>query len=264
MAYDFHSDKERYFNFQYFHSRDYVVPFVKEFLNFDDSPKILEVGSAEAGVLKAFTDLGLRCTGIEISESRVVTARKFMKKELDDGLIDFITEDIYNIDPVKLPFKYDLIILKDVIEHITDQNKVINFLREFLNENGMIFFTMPPWYMPFGGHQQMCDSNILRKTPYFHLLPRKLYKAVLKVFKEPKPKIDGLLDIWDTGISVKRFEKIVKQNNYKLLKRIFYLFNPTYKYKFNINPKEQNRIVRTIPFFRDFFTTSVYYLIQKN
>lgn len=263
MAYDFHTDKERYFNFQYEHSRDFIVPFVKEYLNFEKSPKILEVGSAEAGVLKAFTDLGFQCTGIEISISRVENAKKFMKEELEEGLINFIAEDIYNIKPEKLPFKYDLIILKDVIEHIHDQNKLIGFLRKFLNDGGFIFFTMPPWRMPFGGHQQMCTS-FLKKTPYFHLLPRALYKSVMVMFKEPKVVIDGLLDIWDTGISIRRFEKIAKETSYSVSKRILYLFNPTYRYKFNIEPKEQFKILRSIPWLRDFFTTSVYYLIQKN
>lgn len=262
MAYKFHSDKERYFNFQYEHSRDFIIPFVKEHLDFEKSPKILEVGSAEAGVLKAFTDLGFQCTGIEISESRVEHANKFMKEEVDKGLINFIAEDIYKIDPEKLPFKYDLIILKDVIEHIHDQKKVIGFLKTFLNPHGFIFFTMPPWRMPFGGHQQMC-SSFLKKIPYFHILPRSLYKIVMKIFKEPKPIIDGLLDIWDTQISIRKFEKISKETGFDISKRILYLFNPTYKYKFNLEPKEQNKIIGAIPWLRDFFTTSVYYLIQK-
>ncbi|MCF8297732.1 MAG: class I SAM-dependent methyltransferase [Saprospiraceae bacterium] len=263
MAYDFHTDKERYFNFQYEHSHDFIVPFVNEHLDFEKSPKVLEVGSAEAGVLKAFTDLGVQCTGIEISESRVEHAKHFMKVELEKGLINFIAEDIYKIDPEKLPFKYDLIILKDVIEHIHDQKKVINFLRQFLNEDGFIFFTMPPWKMPFGGHQQICVS-FLKKVPYIHLLPRALYKMLLLAFKEPKPTIDNLLETWDTGISIRRFEKISKETGYSISKRILYLINPTYKYKFNLEPKEQIKILRSIPWLRDFFTTSVYYLIQKN
>ena len=75
--------------------------------------------------------------------------------------------------------------------------------------------------------------------------------------------VDGLLEIWDTGISIRRFEKISKETGFSIPKRILYLFNPTYRYKFNVEPKEQFKILRAIPWLRDFFTTSVYYLIQK-
>jgi 2-polyprenyl-3-methyl-5-hydroxy-6-metoxy-1,4-benzoquinol methylase len=38
------------------------------------------------------------------------------------GQISFLARNIYDIDPDQdLPFKFDLIILKDVIEHIPDQ-----------------------------------------------------------------------------------------------------------------------------------------------
>ena len=41
-----------------------------------------------------------------------------MAKEVEKGFVNFISEDIFDIDPNKLPHKFDLIILKDVIEHI--------------------------------------------------------------------------------------------------------------------------------------------------
>ena len=47
--------------------------------------RILEIGSVEAGVLKAFTEQGHDCTGIELSKSRVEHAKFFMKKKLKDG-----------------------------------------------------------------------------------------------------------------------------------------------------------------------------------
>ena len=50
--------------------------------------------------------------------------------------------------------QFDLILLKDVIEHIPDQERVIPYLKEFLKPGGRVFFGFPPWYMPHGGHQQ--------------------------------------------------------------------------------------------------------------
>lgn len=260
MAYQFHSDKERYFGFQYEHSRDFIVPLVKKHLDFSQKPRILEVGSAEAGVLKAFTDEGLECVGVEISAHRVELARQFMKTEMEMGLVSFFTGDIYSFQPEDLG-QFDLIIMKDVIEHIHDQHRLLGFLRSLLKERGMIFITMPPWAMPFGGHQQMSNSPVLRRLPWFHLLPAPVYKGVFKLFGEKKENIEGFLDMKETGLSIQRFQRLAKLNGFKILQRDLYLINPTYKYKFNAKPRKQNALVAGIPWVRDLFTTSAYYLI---
>lgn len=116
---NFHKNKERYFDIQYKTSIEYIVPFVEDFLPPYKPLLILEIGCAEVGVLKAFTELGHQCVGIELSDGRVKLARDFMKKEVENRQIRFIIEDIYNIDPAKeFDELFDLVILKDVIEHI--------------------------------------------------------------------------------------------------------------------------------------------------
>lgn len=264
MAYDFHKQKEKYFTWQYENSKNFIVPFVIEFFDVGPEMTVLEIGCAEAGVLKAFTDFGCRCTGIELSQDRVDLARQFMEKELASGKINFITRDIYDIDVEKdLEHKYDLIILKDVIEHIPNQELFISRVGDFLNPGGKVFFGFPPWQMPFGGHQQMCENKLLKKLPWFHLMPMFIYKIFLKLFGESDRKIAGLSQIKETGISIERFERISKNNHFKIYKNTPYLFNPIYRYKFKVEPKEQFRFVSALPYFRNFVTTAVYYLIGR-
>jgi hypothetical protein len=43
---------------------------------------------------------------------------------------------------------------------------------------------------------------------------------------------------------------------------VYYFINPNYKFKFNLNPREQSKLISSIPFLRDFLTTTVYYLIE--
>ena len=158
--FEFHKDKERYFDMQYQVTKNYIQPFIAEQVALDQPLNVLEIGCAEAGVLKAFTELGHQCTGIELNENRLVTAAAFMKKEVDNGQISFICRNIYDIDVEKdIPEKFDLVLLKDVIEHIPDQAKFMLRLREFLKPNGKVFFGFPPWQMPFGGHQQICKNK---------------------------------------------------------------------------------------------------------
>ena len=145
-----------------------------------------------------------------------------------------------------------------MIEHIHDQAKLIGWMKNFLKSDGIVFFGFPPWYMPFGGHQQICHSKISR-LPYIHLLPRSIYRWILKRKKE---SVDELMEIRDTGISIERFEKICKKEGYDIFYKRHYLLNPIYEWKFGWKAKKQIGLIRAIPFVRDFFTTCVYYIIQ--
>ncbi len=264
MAFDFHSDVATYFQFQFENAQKYVVPYVEEFVSLKAGTKVLEIGCGEAGVLKAFTELGCICTGIELHNSRLDNARVLMKDELAEGKIQFINRNIYDIDTEKdLAYKYDLIILKDVIEHIPQQEEFMRRLQSFLAGNGKVFFGFPPWQMPFGGHQQICKSKFLSLLPYYHLLPMPLYSGILKLFGEHEGTVNELKEIKETGISVERFEKICANENFKIYQKTFYLINPIYEYKFGLKVRKQFAFISSIPFVRNFFTTAVYYLIGK-
>jgi SAM-dependent methyltransferase len=218
-------------------------------------------------VLKAFINKGCEGVGVELDAPRVEDARTFMADELAAGSIRFVTKDIYQVDAAKeLNGLFDIIILKDVIEHIHDQPKLIGWMRNFLKPassgypGGIVFFGFPPWYMPFGGHQQICRSKISR-LPWIHLLPRPLYRWILTKKKEP---VADLMEIRDTGISIERFERICRKAGYRFLHYRHYLLNPIYEWKFGWKPRKQVWLIRAIPFVRNFWTTCVYYIIQPH
>ena len=135
------------------------------------------------------------------------------------------------------------------------------FLRPF--PNGKVFFGFPPWYMPFGGHQQVLQSKWASRTPYSHLLPSKLYPAFLRLCGVRPAAIDTMLDIKSTGISIERFERIHKKNQYTIHHRQLYLFNPIYKYKFGIKPRKQIWPITHLPYFRNYFVMGAYYIMKQ-
>jgi len=260
--FEFHKDKQRYFQMQYQVTKDYIIPFISEEVDLHKQLNVLEIGCAEAGVLKAFTELGHRCTGIELSENRVKLANQFMAEEVAAKQISFICRDIYDIDIEKdLPEKFDLVLLKDVIEHIPNQAVFLQRLRQYLKPNGKVFFGFPPWQMPFGGHQQICRHKLASKLPYYHLLPKPLYKGMLQSFGEPEGVVKELLEIKDTGISIERFESIALANNFSILLKQLFLINPIYEYKFNLKPTKQMGLLSKIPYLRNYYSTCAYYLI---
>ena len=81
---------------------------------------------------------------------------------------------------------------------------------------------------------------------------------------EPQGAIDELLEVKDTGISIERFERIAKNNNFPILKKQHFLINPIYKYKFGWSAKKQYAFIESLPFFRNFATTCAYYILGKS
>ena len=257
--FEFHADRKRYFEIQLLNAEKYVIPFIEEKFLLKPGMRILEIGCGEGGVLKAFINKGCEGVGVEMDAPRIENAKKFLPDDVGTGKIKFIIKDIYKVD-IGRDFggPFDIIVLKDVIEHIHDQAKLIGWMKNFLKPGGIVFFGFPPWYMPFGGHQQICHSKISR-LPYIHLLPRSMYRWILRKKKE---SVDELMEIRDTGISIERFEKICREEGYNIFHQRHYLINPIYEWKFGWKAKKQIGLIKAIPFVRDFFTTCVYYIIQ--
>ncbi|HNF72755.1 MAG TPA: class I SAM-dependent methyltransferase, partial [Chitinophagaceae bacterium] len=190
---------------------------------------------------------------------------EFLSEEIRSGRMTIMNQNVYE-EQFLLKYRnaFDLIILKDVIEHIHHQEAFIPFMKELLKEKGQIFFGFPPWYMPFGGHQQIARKWITSRLPYYHLLPKSLFKGFLKIAGENNHTVETLMDVKETGISIERFEKICKESGYDIVQRQWYLFNPIYRYKFNLKPRVQYAWLGALPFFRNFVTTCAYYTIQKH
>ncbi len=263
--YEFHKDKSRYFSMQREVSHHYLIPFIRQYFKKPLSNcKILEIGCAEAGVLKAFLDEHATGVGIELLETRASLARQFLAEDISAGRAEIINKNIYDVTAVdQESFKFDLIVLKDVIEHIPEQSKFIARLSGFLNPGGVVFFAYPPWQMPFGGHQQICNHKLLQVLPWFHLLPTKIYRLILRLAGEKNYTIQELIEIKETGISIGQMYQILKHNNFKILGEKFWFVNPIYKYKFGLRPRVVFYWVSTIPYLRNFFVTAHYIIFNK-
>ncbi|MBS1588588.1 MAG: class I SAM-dependent methyltransferase [Bacteroidetes bacterium] len=263
MALKQHKDERIRFDQQVDNSRKFVFPFIEQTKRLGTNTKVLEIGCGEGGVLLPFAEAGCYCVGVDLNPLRIDLANDFLKKEVSAGKMQFVFQNVYDESFLeKYKHFFDLIILKDAIEHIPEQEKFIPYLKNFLKNEGQIFFGFPPWYMPFGGHQQVCQNKVASILPYYHILPKPLYKGILQMFGEPKPVIDELLEIKDTQISIERFEKIVVNNGMKILAKQPYLINPIYKYKFGLKPRKQLPFINHIPYVRNFLTTCVYYMVS--
>jgi SAM-dependent methyltransferase len=254
-----HRNRQQYFDEQDFTTRKYVIPFIEMFRKLSGELNILEIGCGEGGNLKPFLDAGCFVTGIDLSENKINLARSFIGNHPLKNNLKLICDDIYHMEP---PIrKYDIVFMRDVIEHIHNQERFMAFVNPFMHEDSLFFLAFPPWQNPFGGHQQICTSRILGVFPWFHLLPARWYRKVLTLSGESSATVDNLLEVKETGISIERFERIFHSAAYRLLSKKLFLINPNYEVKFGIKPIRQSGLIARIPWIRNFLTTSVFYLL---
>ena len=160
---------------------------------------------------------------------------------------------------------FDLVLIHDVIEHIEPEDKPAFFehMKRFMKPHALAFFGFPAWQMPFGGHQQVCKNKIISKLPFIHLLPAKSYKKLLEKAGEPNGLVDELLSIKRSKMPVELFEKLAKSTGFEIVKRTLWVINPHYKAKFHLIPLREIWPFTQIPYLRNFYTTSAWYMLRK-
>ena len=262
MALKQHKDKDVMYQQQVDNSRAYVLPFIEKTKPIGPGINVLEIGCGEGGVMVPFLEKGAHCVGVDLDAYRIDLANKFFAKEITEGKAKFLYKNVYDDDFLQ-QYRgfFDVIVLKDTIEHIPGQEQFIPYMKNLLKPGGQIFFGFPPWYMPFGGHQQTLHGKLASTLPYYHILPKGLYRAFLNMLGEDKGKIEELMEIYDTRITIERFEKILKDSSLRVLNKTHFLINPIYKYKFGLEPRKQWEPITKIPFLRNFVTTCVYYTV---
>ena len=160
-------------------------------------------------------------------------------------------------------FACSLIILHDALEHIPEKERLMLHLKSFLKADGLLYLGFPAWQMPFGGHQQMAKNRIIANCPYIHLLPRSLFRFVFRACGEKESTVKCFFEIRDTRITIEGFHKLVTATGLRIVNQRLYFINPNYQVKFGLKPRILSPVIGKIPYVRNFFTTTCYYLLAK-
>jgi len=244
---------EKHFYEQQKHTQTYLTPyFEKHILDFKEK-KILEVGCAEAGFLDALAEQGVDVTGIEIDGGRVemIKQKNPSIKVLVGDIADPATVDMINK-------KFDVIVIRDVIEHIPNKLAAFENMKKLLNKDGYIFIAFPPKFSAFSGHQQGC-TTIMKIFPFIHLLPTGLIRFFGKMLGELEVHTESIIENYKNALSINRFEEIYKEFSFEPVVKEIFLFRPVYRVRFNVNPRK----LPNIPVFREIFAFGCEYLLKK-
>ncbi|MEO6097698.1 MAG: class I SAM-dependent methyltransferase [Fibrobacteria bacterium] len=132
---------------------------------------------------------------------------------------------------------YDLILLRDVLEHIPDAEGALAKAASLLAPGGLIFVSFAPFYSPFGGHQHN-GSGLFAYVPWLQLLPEVWFRAVLNLkensYKSGKSLGDDMESVLRTRLTIARFRKMIPGAGLKAGYFARYLSRPDYRIKFGL------------------------------
>jgi len=250
----FHERRIKFYKEQYWYAKEYLSKYlsIKEYKN----KNVLEVGSAEGGAIKYFFEQGANCWGVEISKGRNDFAIEYIKEEK----IEFLEGDICNDAFVKELPQMDLILIRDVIEHIPDKLTALKNLNKLLKQDGIIFLSYPPKYSPYAGHQQNVKKRI-GSLPFIHLLPKGLYRLFLSSANLTNEKINELMQTRRDMIAINKIESLFKKAKLIIRQKDFYFIRPCFEKRFGWKPKKI--VFNNILMLKEVFTLGALYKLAK-
>ena len=252
---DFSDWNTYYWTYQYNLAEQYYLPRIKSWGVEIKEKKILDIGCGDGGFTSAFGKAGGFCTGVEV--------REFNWKPSDN--VKYIVQDVYKDASVKnIGDDYDLIILRDVIEHIPISQKK-QFLQSIINfgtEKTKFLITFPPFYSPFGLHQQTLLKSSLRKLPYLSLLPHTFLSPLLKLFNEDNNTIHNISEIRESRMTMYAFDQLIHEVGLTISEEEYFLIRPSHEIRYGWKMKKFNK--NPLKGFRELITLGTCYLLKNS
>jgi SAM-dependent methyltransferase len=115
-----------------------VIELLKNYFNFPDKKKVLDIGAGNGRWSKLFLSLGCEVSALDISSEMCRVLSKIEKLHVFQG----------DIQQLILNEKFDLVFTMRALKY-TDLRKALENITHVLNNNGFVIFELPYRYNPF-------------------------------------------------------------------------------------------------------------------
>ena len=106
-----------------------------------ENSNLLDIGCGNGWAIFLAAQKGYKSTGLDYSEEEIKKLKE--KSELLNLPVNSVVCDARQLDKFKVEKKFDVIINFENIEHIIDDQKLINDISNLLNKNGLLYLTTP-------------------------------------------------------------------------------------------------------------------------
>lgn len=246
-----------YFDYELAVARNILVPWLQQRMTLQGIA-VGDFGCHQGGILEGLRQFGGVQSGIgfdldeaSIRQSRFQVDERF---HLEVG-------DVTQLDAER--HRFDLILLRDVLEHIPDYAAVLEKARQCLKPQGRIFISFPPWFSPFGGHQQEA-TNWVRAIPFLHYLPTKSYLSLIETadtaYMSAESSRQDIESVCATRLTLARAESAFRQAGLTVQARELFLLRPEFRIRYGL-PMLSGGPLGRVPVLREVLTMGAYYLL---
>jgi len=255
---DITDDYKYYWTYQYRLGNEVVVPYLIESGIFNPGDRVMEIGSAEGGVLAAFVEQGANdALATDIARNRLDVGAQIsehLNLPIEFKYHNILTEEV----APEWKEQASLVILRDVIEHLDDTELALRKIREFIKPNGYLYVTFPPYYSPFGGHQHNL-MNFWGKLPYIHYLPDGLFNKLISSGREAD--IDEVKRLRNIRMTARKFINAAENTGFEVFRKDYYLLRPVFKMKFGL-PAIKITALSGLPLVKEFLSLEASYILK--
>lgn len=244
-------------------ARDYLIPILSRWGVPLRGKSFLEVGSGNGGCAAAFAEAGSRVVMMDTDERLVSLAARHNEIEHVEAKT-FVGDVFDEAAPFYREGPFDIVMFRDVMEHLEDAAEALRIVGRSLSPDGAVFVVFPPYYSPYGAHQQILPRKKLffvpyNKLPYLQLLPRKLFLSIVRGEGVAEREVERLSSI---RLTIRGFERRVRDAGFAVRRRRMFLSRPSFALRYGL-PVVGASVFGKIPVVNELAVTAAYYLLVR-
>jgi len=251
---DFSSWEDYYRTYQNLLAKEYYIPYLKN-QKVPLNENILDIGCGNGGFVDAIRALSNSSNNL----IKGIDIKAF--SSWDSSNTSYNVHNILEDDNKDYEKKYNLVILRDVIEHIhkKDKDRFMRRAMSFLKSDGKMLVTFPPYRSPFGLHQQAIMKSFLKYIPFLSLLPKSILKKLVYRFENENIwiEIEGIIN---SGMTISKFKKISKKAGFSIHKERYFSIRPSHGIRYGI--KTSRSLFGYFPLVREFLVLGTCYILK--
>ncbi len=225
--------------------------------------RVLEAGCGVGGCIAEMARVGARAAALDIDARLVETAAALDRREGVEVRLA-VGDVTAPACPLRDEGGWDLVLLRDVVEHIEPLRGMLERLREALAPGGAIFVVFPPYWSPYGAHQQILPRRTVlalawNKLPWIHVLPDAVFLRVASGDSPPAREVRRLRGI---RLTLAKFEQTAREAGLLVSARRHYLLRPSYALRYGA-PVVRAGWLGRLPGLREVIVTAGYYLLRR-